>query len=243
MTLYAGTSGYAYKEWKGSFYPDDLKDDAMLGHYASRLPAVEINNTFYRMPKESVVLGWADQVPETFRFVLKATRRITHFGRLKGVESELEYFLRVSQALGARRGPSLFQLPPNMKKDLERLTAFLALLPNQWRAAFEFRHQSWFDDEVFAALRSRNAALCIADMAGETGKAGETGEAGTPFVATADWGYLRLRREAYTSADLARWAARIREQAWVDCYAFFKHEDGATGPALAADLLSGGGSR
>jgi uncharacterized protein YecE (DUF72 family) len=235
MALYTGTSGYAYKEWKGSFYPADLKDDAMLGHYASRLPAVEINNTFYRMPKESVVLAWADQVPETFRFVLKATRRITHFGRLKGVESELEYFLRVSQALGDRRGPSLFQLPPNMKKDLERLTAFLALLPNQWRAAFEFRHRSWFDDEVFAALRARNAALCIADQAED--------EDATPFVATADWGYLRLRREAYTRADLDGWAARIREQAWGDCYAFFKHEDGATGPALAADLLAIGGSR
>jgi len=235
MALYTGTSGYAYKEWKGSFYPADLKDDAMLGHYASRLPAVEINNTFYRMPKESVVLAWADQVPETFRFVLKATRRITHFGRLKGVESELEYFLRVSQALGDRRGPSLFQLPPNMKKDLERLTAFLALLPNQWRAAFEFRHRSWFDDEVFAALRARNAALCIADQAED--------EDTTPFVASADWGYLRLRREAYTRADLDGWAARIREQAWGDCYAFFKHEDGATGPALAADLLAIGGSR
>jgi uncharacterized protein YecE (DUF72 family) len=229
MALYTGTSGYAYKEWKGSFYPADLKDDAMLGHYASRLPAVEINNTFYRMPKESVVLGWADQVPESFRFVLKATRRITHFGRLKGVESELEYFLRVSQALGARRGPSLFKLPPNMKQDLERLTAFLALLPNQWRAAFEFRHRSWFDDEVFAALRARNAALCIADQAED--------EDATPFVATADWGYLRLRREAYTRADLEGWAGWIREQGWEDCYAFFKHEDGATGPALAADLL------
>jgi uncharacterized protein YecE (DUF72 family) len=234
MALYAGTSGYAYKEWKGSFYPADLKDDAMLAHYASRLPAVEINNTFYRMPKESVVLGWADHVPETFRFVLKATRRITHFGRLKGVESELQYFLQVSQALGHRRGPSLFQLPPNMKKDLDRLTAFLALLPNQWRAAFEFRHQSWFDDEVFAALRSRNAALCIADQAAD--------EDATPFVATADWGYLRLRREAYSRADLDGWAGRIREQAWADCYAFFKHEDGATGPAFAADLL-GAGSR
>jgi uncharacterized protein YecE (DUF72 family) len=235
VTLYAGTSGYAYKEWKGSFYPDDLKDDAMLGHYASRLPAVEINNTFYRMPRESVVLGWADQVPEAFRFVLKATRRITHFGRLKGVESELEYFLRVSQALGDRRGPSLFQLPPNMKKDLERLTAFLALLPKHWRAAFEFRHRSWFDEDVFAALQSRNAALCIADQADD--------EDATPFVATADWGYLRLRREAYTKADLARWAGQIGERAWTDTFVFFKHEDGATGPAFAADFLSGGGSR
>jgi len=229
VSLFAGTSGYAYKEWKGAFYPADLRDDAMLAHYASRLPAVEINNTFYRMPKESVVLGWADQVPERFRFVLKATRRITHFGRLKGVESELEYFLRVSQALGARRGPSLFQLPPNMKKDLDRLTAFLALLPEGWRAAFEFRHRSWFEDDVFAALRDRNAALCIADQGDD--------EDATPFVATADWGYLRLRREAYTRADLETWTGKIRGQAWTDCYAFFKHEDGATGPAWAAELL------
>jgi len=235
VALYAGTSGYAYKEWKGTFYPEDIRTDGMLAHYASRLPAVEINNTFYRMPRESVVLSWADQVPGTFRFVLKATRRITHFGRLKGVESELEYFLRVSQALGDRRGPSLFQLPPNMKKDLERLTAFLALLPDRWRATVEFRHRSWFDDEVFAALRERNVALCIADQ-------GEDEEA-TPFVATADWGYLRLRREAYSREDLDGWAARIREPDWTDCYAFFKHEDGATGPAFAADLLAISGSR
>ena len=229
MKVFAGTSGYAYKEWKGSFYPSDLRDDAMLAHYASRLPAVEINNTFYRMPKESVVLAWADQVPDSFRFVLKATRRITHFGRLKGVESELEYFCRVSQALGVRRGPSLFQLPPNMKKDLDRLTAFLALVPNGWCAAFEFRHRSWFADDVFAALRDRNAALCIADQGDD--------EEATPFVATADWGYLRLRREAYARGDLETWAARIRDQAWVDCYAFFKHEDGAAGPAWAGELL------
>jgi uncharacterized protein YecE (DUF72 family) len=230
VTLYAGTSGYAYKAWKGSFYPEDLRDDGMLSHYASRLPAVEINNTFYRMPKEAVVLAWADQVPDTFRFVLKATRRITHFGRLKGVESELEYFLRVSQALGERRGPSLFQLPPNMKKDLARLTAFLTLLPQGWRAAFEFRHRSWFEDDVLAALREHNSALCLADQ-------GDDDDA-TPFVATADWGYLRLRREAYARADLERWAARIREARWTDCFAFFKHEDGATGPAFAADLLA-----
>jgi uncharacterized protein YecE (DUF72 family) len=162
--------------------------------------------------------------------VLKATRRITHFGRLKGVESELEYFLRVSQALGDRRGPSLFQLPPNMKKDLGRLTAFLALLPTTWRAAFEFRHRSWFDDDVFGALQERNAALCIADQ-------GE-GDDATPFVPTADWGYLRLRREAYPREELARWVDQIRAPGWADCFVFFKHEDGATGPACAAGLLA-----
>jgi len=224
----AGTSGYAYKEWRGSFYPADLPDDDMLAHYAGRLPTVEINNTFYRMPKESVVLAWADQVPDAFRFVLKASRRITHFGRLQGVEGELTYFLQVSQALGAKRGPSLFQLPPNMKKDLARLTEFLALLPRGWRAAFEFRHASWFDDDVYAALQSRNAALCVADQADE--------EDATPFVATADWGYLRLRREAYDAAALANWAARIREEPWTDTFVFFKHEDGAAGPRFAEEL-------
>ena len=228
MACLAGTSGYAYKEWRGSFYPADLPDDGMLGHYAGRLPTVEINNTFYRMPRESVVLAWADQVPDAFRFVLKASRRITHFGRLKGVEGELTYFLQVSQALGAKRGPSLFQLPPNMKKDLARLTEFLALLPRGWRAAFEFRHASWFDDDVYAALQSRNAALCVADQGDE--------EDATPFVATADWGYLRLRREAYDAAALESWAARIREKPWTDTFVFFKHEDGATGPRFAETL-------
>jgi uncharacterized protein YecE (DUF72 family) len=228
MACLAGTSGYAYKEWRGSFYPTDLPDDGMLAHYAGRLPTVEINNTFYRMPKESVVLAWADQVPDAFRFVLKASRRITHIGRLKGVEAELTYFLQVSQALGAKRGPSLFQLPPNLKKDLARLTEFLALLPRGWRAAFEFRHVSWFDDDVYAALQSCNAALCAADQGDE--------EDATPFVATADWGYLRLRREQYDSAALANWAARIREQPWTDTYVFFKHEDGAAGPRFAEAL-------
>jgi uncharacterized protein YecE (DUF72 family) len=224
----AGTSGYAYTGWKGTFYPADLADDAMLAHYASRLPTVEINNTFYRMPKESVVLAWADQAPASFRFVLKASRRITHLKRLNGVESELDYFLQVSQALGEKRGPSLFQLPPNLKKDLARLTAFLALLPRHWHAAFEFRHPSWFADDVYAALRSRNAALCIADPGDD--------EDATPFVGTADWGYLRLRGERYDEVALEQWAARIRERGWTDSYVFFKHEDGGSGPRFAEEL-------
>jgi uncharacterized protein YecE (DUF72 family) len=228
VRVLVGTSGFAYKEWKGPFYPDDLANDAMLGHYAGRLPAVEINNTFYRMPKESVVLGWADQVPEHFRFVLKASQKITHFGRLKNVGAELEYFLRVSQALGAKRGPTLFQLPPNLKLDVPRLTDFLAAIPDGWPAAFEFRHASWFADEVYDALRARNAALCVADT-------GEEGDA--PFVATADWGYLRLRGGAYGEAELDDWARRIASQAWTNGYVFFKHEDAGTGPRLAEELL------
>jgi uncharacterized protein YecE (DUF72 family) len=230
VTLYAGTSGFAYKEWKGSFYPADLPNDDMLGHYADRLPTVEINNTFYRMPKESVVLGWADQVGDGFRFVLKASRKITHFGRLKNIESELAYFLQVSQALGAKRGPSLFQLPPNFKLDLDRLTAFLDLLPREWRAAMEFRHASWFTPDVYAALKAHNVALCVADHGGE--------EAATPFEATADWGYVRLRREAYAPDELMEWSRRIRDAGWKDAFVFFKHEDGAVGPALAEQFLA-----
>jgi uncharacterized protein YecE (DUF72 family) len=224
-----GTSGYAYKEWKGTFYPQDLAGDAMLGYYAERLPTVEINNTFYRMPRESVVVSWADQTPDAFRFVLKASRKITHFARLKNVAAELTYFLQVSSALGEKRGPSLFQLPPNMKKDLDRLREFLALLPRGWAATFEFRHPSWFADDVYDALRERNVALCIAD----------TGEEGDPpVVATADWGYLRLRAEAYDEPALDAWATRVRAQSWSQAYVFFKHEDAGAGPALAGKMLA-----
>jgi uncharacterized protein YecE (DUF72 family) len=228
MRFFVGTSGFAYKEWKGPFYPEDLPDREMLPYYAGRLPGVEINNTFYRMPKESVVAGWADGVPESFRFVFKASQRITHFGRLKNVASELEYFLRVSQALGSKRGPTLFQLPPNFKKDLPRLTDFLALLPDGWPAAFEFRQATWFEDDVYDALRGKNAALCIADT-------GADGDA--PFVATADWGYLRLRRESYTDADLDDWARRVRGAPWSAAYVFFKHEDAGAGARLAEAML------
>ena len=229
MRLLAGTSGFAYKQWKGPFYPEDLRDDEMLGYYAGRLATVEINNTFYRMPRESVVASWADQTPDGFRFVLKASRKITHFGRLKNVESELEYFLRVSTVLGPKRGPSLFQLPPTMKKDAARLRDFVALLPRAWPAAFEFRHASWFDDETYDILRARNAALCVADKG--------TDEDATPLMATADWGYVRLRAETYDEADLARWIATLGNQPWQVTYVFFKHEDAGVGAKLALRLM------
>ena len=235
--LFTGTSGFAYKEWKGSFYPADLPDAKMLGFYAEHFGAVEINNTFYRMPSEKLLLDWAERVPAHFQFVLKASRQITHIKRLQE-EQPVQYFLEKSKVLGPQRGPLLFQLPPNMKKDLERLTAFLARLPADARAAFEFRHASWFDDEVFAALRARNAALCIAHTEDEEGAVQ------TPFVATADWGYLRLRKVAYGPGELAEWAARIREPAWGDAFVFFKHEDEGTGPKLAKQfeaIISGGG--
>ena len=229
MRVLAGTSGYAYKEWKGSFYPEDLPADGMLGYYASQFGAVEINNTFYRMPSERILLGWAEQVPDDFRFVLKASQKITHHKRLKDADDEVGYFTRVASSLGPRLGPTLFQLPPYLKKDLPRLEAFLDALPRRWRAAFEFRHESWFDDDVFAALRAHEVALCIADT-------GEEGDA--PFVATAPYGYLRLRRESYTPDDLEQWAARIGEQQWDETYVFFKHEDEGAGPALAKQFMA-----
>jgi len=225
MKRYTGTSGFAYKEWKGKFYPEDLKDSDMLPFYAERFNAVEINNTFYRMPSEKVLAGWAEDVPPDFRFVLKASRQITHIKRLKAEAAEpLEYFLRNARVLGDRLGPVLVQLPPNLKLDIDRLHAFLALLPDDVRFAFEFRHESWFDEAVYEVLRAHNAALCIA----------HTEEGETPFVPTAPWGYVRLRNVVYEGGELESWSARISAAPWSEVYVFFKHEDEGTGPALAA---------
>jgi uncharacterized protein YecE (DUF72 family) len=229
VRVFVGTSGYAYKEWKGAFYPAKLPAAEMLRFYASRLAAVEINNTFYRMPSERVLLDWAAQVPETFRFVLKASQRITHYARLKIEDDSLEYFLRTANVLGDRLGPTLFQLPPNLKKDYQRLTDFLAKLPRTWRAAIEFRHDSWLADDVLDALRAREIALVGVD----------DDEGGTPLIPTASWGYLRLRRTGYDPAGLAAWAERIRDQPWEEAYAFLKHdEEGieANGPRWAEEL-------
>ena len=226
MKIRAGTSGWSYKEWKGFFYPEKLPAKDMLRYYSERFPTVEVNNTFYRLPNLTTLEGWLSQVPEDFSFVLKASKRITHDKRLKDVGDSVEYLLRTSGTLGAKLGPFLVQLPPNMKKDVPRLRDFLAIFPA--RAAFEFRHASWYDDEVYGALRERNAAWCIAD----------TGEAGDPpFESTADWGYLRLRRVAYEESDLESYADRIRNQSWGEAYVFFKHEDAGTGPKLAARFL------
>jgi uncharacterized protein YecE (DUF72 family) len=227
MRVLAGTSGFSYKEWKGSFYPEDLPAARMLAYYAGRLPAVEINNTFYRMPRPALLEGWAAEVPPAFRFVLKASQRITHFKRLKEAGSEVAYFFGVAASLGERLGPALFQLPPNLKKDLPRLEAFLGTLPAGAKAAFEFRHASWFEDDVFEALRARGASLCVA----------EDEELATPLVATADWGYLRLRRQDYDDAAVAAWADRVRAKAWAEAYVFFKHEDAGAGPRLAGEFL------
>ncbi len=227
VRLLAGSSGFAYKPWKGPFYPADLPDAEMLAFYAARLPTVEINNTFYRLPKADVLAGWAEQTPAGFRFVLKASRRITHIQRLKEVGELVDYLFRTAATLGDRLGPLLFQLPPHMKKDLNRLRVFLELVPPGRRVALEFRHASWFEDDVFELLRAHGAALCFA----ETGSGDEEGKSlAVPLVATAAWGYLRLRREDYSDADLESWAARINAQPWSEAFVFFKHEDTAAAP-------------
>src|SRR5688572_27666719 len=228
MNLYVGTSGYSYKEWKGKFYPEDLPDKQMLHYYGERFRSVEINNTFYRMPKASMLEAWAAEVPADFKFVLKAPQQITHIKRLQGAENAVSYLLEVAGALKERLGPLLFQLPPHFKKDAPRLRDFLALLPADRRAAFEFRHQSWFDDEVLNLLREHRVALCIAEA--------EDGVE-VPFVSTADWGYLRLRRPDYGDPELKAWAERVRQQNWQDAFIFFKHEDEAKGPQLAKRFL------
>ena len=230
MRILVGTSGWSYKEWKGSFYPADLPADDMLRYYGTRLPAVEINNSFYRIPKEKVLLEWADQVPADFRFVLKASRRITHINRLANEDGTLEYFLRTINVLGERLGPTLFQCPPSLRKDMVRLRDFLALVPRTWRAALEFRHASWFTDEVYDALRGHDIALVAVDE--------DEGEgAGAPLVPTASWGYLRLRRTDYTDDTLKAWIERIRGQPWQEAYAFLKHdEEKGTGPEAATRL-------
>ncbi len=218
MQVLVGTSGYSYKAWKGSFYPEDLKNADMLRYYAERFSSVEINNTFYRMPKASMLEGWREQVPPTFLFVLKASQQITHRKRLKEASEPLEYLLKTASVLGEQLGPVLFQLPPFLKKDLPRLQSFLELLPEGRPFAFEFRHESWADDEVHGALRERNVALVCADTE-------DSGEEGAPIIPTADWGYLRLRRCDYTEAELRPWSNRIRAQPWQRAFVFFKHED------------------
>ena len=228
MKLHVGTSGYSYKEWKGNFYPEDLPAKEMLSYYAKRLPAVEINNTFYRLPQASLIENWKEQVPARFRFSIKATQRITHIKRLNNAVDETRYLLATASLLEELLGVVLFQLPPNMKKDAECLRNFLLLLPSEARAAFEFRHESWFDDEVFALLRDRDCALVVSD----------TDEKPlTQIISTAKWGYLRLRRTVYERVDLAEWMKRVTGQKWKDAFVFFKHEDEGTGPRLAAEFL------
>jgi uncharacterized protein YecE (DUF72 family) len=237
MNLWVGTSGWSYDEWRGSFYPEDLPKARMLEYYAERLRAVEVNNTFYRMPKRDVVRVWRDQTPDDFSFVLKASRRITHQAKLGDSAGDaLDFLLASSEELGGKRGPILFQTPPWLKGDPGLLRSFLDRVPDGVRAAFEFRSTSWFTDEVFSALADRGAALVAADTGNE--------EKDPPLVATGSFGYARLRREEYADGLLESWAARLRDTGWDDLWVFFKHEDEATGPRLARrflDVLSGVG--
>ncbi len=227
MNFSVGTSGFSYKEWKGPFYPEKLPNKDMLAYYSSELPAVEINNTFYRLPKREVIENWAAQVPEGFRFSIKASRRITHFRRLKDTGEVLDYLIDATSVLGDRLGVILFQLPPNFKKDIDRLGAFLETLPEDVRAAFEFRNDSWFDGEVYDALRAHGAALVTAD----------TNEKDADIVSTAPFGYLRLRKDGYSDKQIAAWAKKVAEQKWDEAFVFFKHEDAGGGPKMAKKFL------
>ena len=230
MRIRVGTSGYSYKEWKGHFYPEDLPAAKMLEFYAERFDSVEINNTFYRMPEATTLAKWATQVPEGFTFVLKAPQRITHQKRLAGTSDDVAALFEAAASLGPKLGPVLFQLPPYSRKDAPKLRAFLQNLPQDKKVAFEFRHMSWCDDEIYSILRDRDAPLCLSD----------TDESGDPeqlVVPTASWGYMRLRRTQYSGDDLAAWAKRVQRQNWSEAYVFFKHEDEAKGPAFARTFL------
>lgn len=228
MTLYVGTSGYSYKEWKGTFYPDKLPAKRMLGYYGRQFRTVEINNTFYRPPTAAGLEAWAAAVPVDFRFVLKAPQQITHVQRLREAGGSVSSLVEAAGVLNKRLGPLLFQLPSNFRKDVPRLREFLAAVPAACRVAFEFRHPSWFDEEVFGLLRDSQAALCVADA---------DDDLEVPFVATAGWGYLRLRRPDYDEDGLVAWAERVRGQGWREAFVFFKHEDKGRGPRLAKRFL------
>jgi uncharacterized protein YecE (DUF72 family) len=229
MRLYSGTSGFSYQEWHGAFYPEDLPAADRLAYYAARLPAVEINQTFYRLPRASVLAQWAAQVPDAFRFAVKASRKITHLKRLADVGEETKYLVETARTLGEKLGPVLFQLPPTLKLDLERFDRFLEALPGGTLAALEARHASWRDDAVFQRLRERGMAWVLTED--DAGAAPE-------IVATAPWLYLRLRRTDYDRAALAGWATQLRAAAPVQAFAFFKHEDGALGTKWAMELLA-----
>ena len=229
MKLLAGASGYSFKEWCGDFYPQKFKSEEMLPYYSARLPTVEINNTFYRMPRPEVLASWAQCTPAGFRFAIKSSRRITHMARIKpeSVGDSVDFLYGNLESLGGKRGPVLFQLPPNLKRDLPRLEAFLAMLPKGHGAAFEFRNDEWFSDDVYAALKSAGAALVLSEREDATPP---------PMVQTAPWGYVRLRLENYSEADLAKWAERLAATGWNEVFAYFMHEP--TAPAYARTLMS-----
>ena len=228
MNFWVGTSGFQYSEWKGNFYPEGLADAKMLPFYAEQFATTEINYTFHRIPAQKTIENWKAQTPDKFRFALKAPQKMTHWAKLRDCADTLDYFCKVVTDLGEHLGPLLFQLPPNFKKDADVLSSFLRELPTL-RGAFEFRHESWFDNEIFDLLGSRNIALCIAD----------TDTIATPKKITADYGYLRLRREDYTEEDVKRWSEFVREQNtnWTDAFVYFKHEESGIGPKLARQMV------
>jgi uncharacterized protein YecE (DUF72 family) len=236
MQISVGTSGYSYKEWKGTFYPGDLPAAKMLPFYAGHFDTVEINNTFYRMPEAKTMEKWAGEVPDGFSFSIKAPQRITHQKKLADCADDVRHLFDIAELLGPKLGPVLFQLPPYARKDAARLRDFIATLPAKRRVGFEFRHESWFDDEIYAILRERDAALCAADT-------DESGDADSLVVPTASWGYLRLRRTQYAEGELERWSARVTSQPWERAYVFFKHEDEGKGPAFAKVFLAALGER
>jgi uncharacterized protein YecE (DUF72 family) len=229
MIIRVGTSGYSYKEWKGTFYPEDLPAAKMLPYYAERFGSVEINNTFYRMPDAKMVAKWGEQVPDAFTFVLKAPQRITHQKKLIGTADDVAVLFQAADVLGPKLGPVLFQLPPYSRKDAGKLREFVSSLPAGRKAAFEFRHESWFDDAIYDILRERDMALCAADTDEVTDVEGLV-------VPTASWGYMRLRRSEYAPGQIEAWAERVQRQAWSEAYVFFKHEDEGKGPRFAVEF-------
>ena len=229
MKVLAGTSGFAFKEWKGPFYPDDLPDKEMLAYYATRFPTVEINNTFYRMPKESVLQDWAKKVPDGFTLAIKASQRITHFTRLKAESAEhVDYLLKTLAVMGDKLGPTLFQLPPNLKLDLDRLKTFAARLPKDRKFAIEFRNESWFAPEVLATLKEFGIPMVVI----------EQDDFASPVERTADWGYVRLHKLDYTPAEIVAWARKIKALKWDTVYVYFKHDHGiGSGPPAADNFM------
>jgi len=227
VSYYIGTSGYNYPEWRGTFYPEKFPTAKMLAFYAGHFNTVEVNYTFYRMPTEKILSGWAAGTPEPFVFTLKAPQRITHHAKLQHCEELTQAFCRIAATLGSKLGVLLFQLPPNLKRNDALFEGFLDTLPEGTRAAFEFRHESWFDPAVFAALRQRNLALCIADSE----------KMSTPLETTAEYSYFRLRDEGYQAADIARWAEHMRQlPAGAPRFVYFKHEEQGKGPEFAKAL-------
>lgn len=225
MELRAGSSGFSYDFWKGNFYPAEIKSEDMLAFYAASFPTVEINNTFYRMPNADVLRRWSEVVPESFRFVIKASRRITHVARLGDIGDNVAYLYRQLEALGDKRGAVLYQCPPNLRMDLARLQGFLAALPGDAGAVLEFRHATWFCPEVYELLAARGVCLCASDE----------DQPDPPLVPCTDFGYLRLRAEAYDDATLLAWRARLAAH-WSRAYVFFKHEE--TAPASIRHMLA-----